>query len=179
MQYLLFLLTVLILDLHTPKLPTFIDLLNQWPSWLSYTLSYLFIAVIWANHHYILRLASAVTPRLIWFNLTHLFSVSLLPLATSWMAVSNLSPQPIAFYTAVSSIINFTYLLLVWELSIHSKVHRVVSKARWKMLLRPILTLSLFCAATIIALSHPLIALTVCFFCLSAYFRPHTFNIAS
>ena len=30
-----------------------------------------------------------------WFNFAHLFSVSLLPLATAWMAVSKLAPQPV------------------------------------------------------------------------------------
>jgi len=29
-------------------------------------------------------------PRLLWFNFAHLFSVSLLPLSTAWMAVSEL-----------------------------------------------------------------------------------------
>jgi uncharacterized membrane protein len=32
-----------------------------------------------------------------WFNFAHLFSVSLLPLSTAWMAVSELAPQPVAF----------------------------------------------------------------------------------
>jgi len=43
----------------------------------------------------LLRYAREATPRLMWFNFAHLFSVSLLPLSTAWMAVSRLSPQPV------------------------------------------------------------------------------------
>ncbi len=54
--------------------------------------SYVFIAIVWANHHHLMRYAATATPRLMWFNFAHLFSVSLLPLSTAWMAVSELAP---------------------------------------------------------------------------------------
>jgi Endosomal/lysosomal potassium channel TMEM175 len=52
--------------------------------------SYLFIAIVWTNHHYLMRYATEATPRLLWFNFAHLFSMSLLPLSTAWMAVSKI-----------------------------------------------------------------------------------------
>src|SRR6266511_5559244 len=39
-----------------------------------------------------------------------------LPLSTAWMAVSKLAPQPVAFYAAVFSLVNATYISLIWEL---------------------------------------------------------------
>src|SRR5207244_5584179 len=95
------LITELALGLHPPERPTFQAFLKLWPTWLSYAVSYLFIAIVWANHHYLLRYAREATPRLMWFNFAHLFSVSLLPLSTASMAVSRLSSQPVAFYAAV------------------------------------------------------------------------------
>jgi len=92
---------VLVLELRPPEQPTFEALLERWPTWLSYAVSYLFIEIVWANHHYLLRYAREATPRLMWFNFAHLFSVSLLPLSTASMAVSRLSSQPVAFYAAV------------------------------------------------------------------------------
>jgi uncharacterized membrane protein len=92
------LITVLVLELRPPELPTFKALLLLWPTWLSYAVSYLFIAIVWTNHHYLMRFATEATPRLLWFNFAHLFSISLLPLSTAWMAVSKLAPQPVAFY---------------------------------------------------------------------------------
>jgi uncharacterized membrane protein len=38
------LITVLVLDLHPPEVPTFKALMSLWPTWLSYAVSYLFIA---------------------------------------------------------------------------------------------------------------------------------------
>lgn len=86
------LITVLVLELRPPAQPTFAALLALWPTWLSYAVSYLFIAIVWANHHYLIRYAGEATPRLLWFNFAHLFSMSLLPLSTAWMAVSELAP---------------------------------------------------------------------------------------
>ena len=44
------LITVLVLELRPPDIPTFKALLSLWPTWLSYAVSYLFIAIVWANH---------------------------------------------------------------------------------------------------------------------------------
>ena len=55
------LITVLVLELRPPARPTFEALLALWPTWLSYAVSYLFIAIVWANHHYLMRHASEAT----------------------------------------------------------------------------------------------------------------------
>src|SRR6202000_521415 len=72
------LITVLVLELRPPELPSFAALLALWPTWLSYAVSYVFIAIVWTNHHYLFRYAEEVTPQLLWFNFAHLFSMSLL-----------------------------------------------------------------------------------------------------
>ncbi len=100
------LITVLVLDLRPPELPTYKAVLLLWPTWLSYAVSYLFIAIVWANNHHLMRYATTATPRLMWFNFAHLFSVSLLPLSTAWMAVSELAPQPVSFYAGVFFLVN-------------------------------------------------------------------------
>ncbi len=41
------LITVLVLELRPPEIPTYAALLAQWPHWLSYAVSYLFIAIVW------------------------------------------------------------------------------------------------------------------------------------
>ncbi len=74
---------MLVLELRPPELPTFDALLLLWPTWLSYAVSYLFIAIVWTNHHYLMRYATEATSRLMWFNFAHLFSMSLLPLSTA------------------------------------------------------------------------------------------------
>jgi uncharacterized membrane protein len=160
------LITVLVLELRPPELPTFKSLLLLWPTWLSYAVSYLFIAIVWTNHHHLLRYATEATPRLLWFNFAHLFSVSLLPLATAWMAVSNLAPQPVAFYAAVFFLVNATYILLIRELIDRSPIDDVAPKVRRIMRIRSIVTLGLFGIAAIVALEFPLAGLGICCCCL-------------
>ena len=166
------LITVLVLELRPPEIPTFKALLSLWPTWLSYAVSYLFIAIVWANHHHLLRYATQATPRLMWFNFAHLFSVSLLPLSTAWMAVSKLAPQPVAFYAAVFFLVNATYILLIRELVDRALVEEVTPRERRIMHIRSIATLCIFGLAGVTALKYPLIGLGMCCCCLIVYLKP-------
>jgi uncharacterized membrane protein len=166
------LITVLVLELRPPELPTFKALLLLWPTWLSYAVSYLFIAIVWTNHHHLMRYATEATPRLMWFNFAHLFSVSLLPLSTAWMAVSRLAPQPVAFYAAVFFLVNATYICLIRELIDRGPLEGVSSMARRSMRFRSITTLCLFVVATLVALKYPLAGLGICICCLIVYLKP-------
>jgi uncharacterized membrane protein len=163
------LITVLVLDLRPPEHASFDALIALWPRWLSYAMSYLFIAIVWLNHHYLLRFATEATPRLLWFNFAHLFSMSLVPLSTAWMAESKLAPQPVAFYAAVFFLVNATYSALIRELIDRDGISPSVRRI---MRVRSIATLGLFVAAAITALKFPLVAIGLCLCCLIVYLRP-------
>lgn len=171
------LITVLVLELRPPELPTFKALLSLWPTWLSYAVSYLFIAIVWANHHHLLHFAREATPRLMWFNFAHLFSVSLLPLSTAWMAVSKLAPQPVAFYAAIFFLVNITYVGLIWELIEPMPLTEVSAKERRIMRLRSIITLCVFGAAAVVALKYPVVGLGMCICCLIVYLKPEALAV--
>jgi uncharacterized membrane protein len=166
------LITVLVLDLRPPELPTFNALLLLWPTWLSYAVSYLFIAIVWTNHHHLMRYATEVNLRLLWFNFAHLFSISLLPFSTAWMAKSELAPQPVAFYAAVFFLVNATYICLIWELVDRIPIDEISLTVRKIMRFRSIATLCLFGAAAVAALRYPLIGLGICICCLIVYLKP-------
>src|SRR6201994_3764191 len=144
------LITVLVLELRPPEQPTFKALLALWPTSLSYLVSYLFIAIVWTNHHHLMRYATEATPRLVWSNFAHLFSMSLLPLSTAWMAVSELAPQPVAFYAAVFFLVNATYLALIWELIDRTPGGKIPLRVRKTMRARSLMTLCLFGAAAVV-----------------------------
>lgn len=166
------LITVLVLELRPPELPTYQALLLLWPRWLSYAVSYLFIAIVWINHHYLMRYATEATPRLLWFNFAHLLAMSLLPLSTAWMAVSELAPQPVSFYAAVFFLVNATYVCLIWALLDRPPGDEIAPRVRRMMRLRSITTLCLFGAAAIVALWSPRIGLGICICCLMVYLKP-------
>ena len=106
--------TILVLDLHPPDTPTVDALLSLWPGGLSYGASYLFLAIVWLNHHYLMRYADLVTPQLLWANFAHLFPVSLVPFATAWSASTHLAAVPVAAYAGIFVLVNATYLMLCW-----------------------------------------------------------------
>lgn len=166
------LITVLVLELRPPESPTFAALLALWPTWLSYAVSYVFIAIVWANHHHLMRYASETTPRLMWFNFAHLFSVSLLPLSTAWMAVSELAAQPVAFYAAVFFLVNATYVALLWDLVGRAPAGEVQPPERRIMRTRSIVTLATFAIAAGVALRFPVAGLAMCCCCLIVYLKP-------
>jgi uncharacterized membrane protein len=166
------LITVLVLELRPPELPTFKAFLLLWPTWLSYAVSYLFIAIVWTNHHYLMHYATEATPRLLWFNFAHLFSMSLLPLSTAWMAKSELAPQPVAFYAAVFFLVNANYICLIWELIYRIPVDEVSPTVRRIMRFRSVTTLCLFGMASVVALKYPLVGLGICVCCLIVYLKP-------
>src|SRR5882724_5314069 len=93
--------TVMVLELRAPDQPSFSALWPLWPTAISYAVSYLFIAIIWINHHHLLRFVGPPTLRLMWINFVHLFMVSLLPFATAWVARTRLASAPVALYAGL------------------------------------------------------------------------------
>jgi len=93
----------MVLDLKKPETASFAALGHLWPTWVSYLASYLFIAIVWVNHHFLLKNCPRVTTRLIWANFGHLFVVSLIPFLTAWMAETRLEAVPVALYAFDSS----------------------------------------------------------------------------
>lgn len=93
--------TVMVLELKAPDQPTFSALWPLWPTAISYAVSYLFIAIIWINHHHLMRFVGPPTLSLIWINFVHLFMVSLLPFATAWIARTKLASSSVVLYAGL------------------------------------------------------------------------------
>jgi uncharacterized membrane protein len=166
------LITILVLELRPPQADTFSDLLPLWPTGLSYAVSYLFIAIVWVNHHHLFGYAEVATPRLVWFNFAHLFSVSLIPFATEWIADSRLAAAPVALYAAVFVLVNVTYLALCWE-AVDRPAHEDVSQRVRRLLrMRSFVTIAVFAVAALVALGWPVVAMALICLCLVGYLRP-------
>lgn len=162
--------TILVLQLRAPNAASFAALLPLWPTALGYAVSYLFLAIVWVNHHHLLRYAQAATPRLIWSNFAHLFSMSLLPFSTAWMARTHFAPAPVSVYAGVFVMVNATYLLLCHELVDRQRRHD--ERVRRVMRMRSILTLATFATASLVSLRFPLWGLSLCCACLVFYVSP-------
>jgi len=148
--------TIMVLDLRPPSQTTLAALLPLWPAALSYAVSYLFIAIVWVNHHHLLRFAEHATPRLIWVNFAHLFMVSLVPFSTAWVADTRLAAVPVSVYAAVFVLVNLAYCAFVWEVLAQAEVKEISARMRRITLTRSFLTLGMFVIAMLLSLKFPL-----------------------
>jgi TMEM175 potassium channel family protein len=147
--------TIMVLELRAPDQPAFSALWPLWPTAISYAVSYLFIAVIWINHHYLMRLVGPPTLRLMWMNFVHLFMVSLLPFATAWIARTRLASSPVAFYAGLFVCIDIAYNVFEHEVLARAGATLVSERSRRLARRRSLVVLAIFTTAMLVALVAP------------------------
>ncbi|MET8525290.1 TMEM175 family protein [Micromonospora sp. NPDC005172] len=92
--------TLLVLEIHPPEDTAYLGrgLVELWPSFLAYVLSFFLIASIWANHHVIFDQVVAADRGLLLLNTVLLMTVAFLPFAASVLAAAfrNGAGEPLA-----------------------------------------------------------------------------------
>jgi uncharacterized membrane protein len=104
--------TIMVLELRPPEEPTLAALAQVAPTFLSYVLSFLFIAIYWNNHHHMMHTVARVNGAILWANMHLLFWLSLVPFTTAWMDESGGAPVPTALYAASFLAPAFAYTIL-------------------------------------------------------------------
>ena len=90
--------TIMVLELKVPHGASLHDLLAVAPIFLSYVMSFIYIAIYWNNHHHFMHLLRRVDGLILWANLHLLFWLSLVPFTTGWMGENDFAPVPTALY---------------------------------------------------------------------------------
>ena len=103
--------TVMVLDLKAPASDAPAALLELWPSFAIYLVSFVFLAIYWINHHAIIGAAPRATASLIWANNALLFCLSLIPFATAYVGATRLAPFPTAVYAALQFACGLAFML--------------------------------------------------------------------
>lgn len=93
--------TIMVLELKVPHDARLSALRAVAPEFLSYLLSFAYLAIFWNNHHHFFHLLRRVDGTLLWANMHWLFWLSLLPFATGWMGVNDFATVPTAAYGLV------------------------------------------------------------------------------
>ena len=164
--------TIMVLELRAPDQPTFSALWPLWPTAISYAVSYLFIAIIWINHHYLMRLVGPPTLRLIWINFVHLFMISLLPFATAWVARTRLASSPVVFYAALFVCIDIAYNVFERQVFAGAAADQVSERTRRIARRRSLVVLAIFTAAMLIAFVAPRVGFGLICGALILHLRP-------
>jgi uncharacterized membrane protein len=84
--------TLLVLNIQVPHLsPTHAaevinGLLSQWPSYLSYFITFMSLGTVWIGHHRVFKFVRSVDPTLQLLNIIFLMFITLMPFTTAFFA---------------------------------------------------------------------------------------------
>ena len=114
-----FAMTLMVLQFDTPS-PDRVaagrlarDVIEQWPSLLSYILTFLVVASFWVAHHRTFRYIRSGDAVLVWLNILFLLSISFLPFPTEVMGEYGDTAFAAIFYAA-SMTVTSLLLTLIW-----------------------------------------------------------------
>jgi uncharacterized membrane protein len=116
------LITIMVLELKVPHGTDWEALQPVIPVFLTYVLSFIFLAIYWNNHHHLLHAVQHIDGAVLWANMHLLFWLSLVPFATGWMNDNHFERLPVALYGFIFLCASIAYYLLVRTLiRSHSK----------------------------------------------------------
>ena len=104
--------TIMVLELKVPHGTDFSVLRPLVPVFLTYVLSFIYVAIYWNNHHHLLHAVQRVNAGILWANLHLLFWLSLIPFVTGWMGENHFKELPTALYGFVLLMAAIAYWLL-------------------------------------------------------------------
>lgn len=101
--------TIMVLELHVPEHPGLAGLIELWPIFLAYVLSFTYVAIYWVNHHRLFTHARRVSNSLLWSNMALLFTLSLIPFVTAYLGEHGFGHFAILLYILGLALPALTY----------------------------------------------------------------------
>jgi len=152
--------TIMVLELKVPHGADWTALVKLWPVFLSYVLSFLYVAIYWNNHHHMLHTVHHVNGGILSANMHLLFWLSLIPFATGWMGENGFAQLPVAIYGVSLLMPAIAYFMLqnmiIRAHGLGSHLARALGRdAKGK------LSVVLYAAAIGLAFIHPAIACAI------------------
>ena len=104
--------TIMVLELKVPHGAELKALAPLVPTFLTYVLSFVYVAIYWNNHHHLYHAVHHVTGGTLWANMHLLFWLSLVPFCTGWMDENHYAPITVAAYGVVLIGAGISYFIL-------------------------------------------------------------------
>lgn len=114
--------TIMVLELRIPTGSDWHSLQALSPKFISYVISFLYVAIYWNNHHHMIHTVKTVTGSILWANTHLLFWLSLVPFVTAWAGENHFAELPVAAYSFVLLMAAIAYFILSKTIiSVHGK----------------------------------------------------------
>ena len=152
--------TIMVLELKVPHGAELGALAKLWPVFLSYVLSFIYIAIYWNNHHHMMHTVTQVNGAMLWANMHWLFWLSLIPFATGWLGENHFAKLPTALYGVTLLLVAIAYFILQ-QVIIRAQGGQSVLRAAVGKDLKGKISPMIYVAAIVLAFVNPWFALAL------------------
>lgn len=121
--------TIMVLEFKVPHGFELVDLKPLIPKFLSYILSFIYLAIYWNNHHHMMHTVKHVTGGILWANIHLLFWLSLIPFTTDWMGENSFKSMPMALYGVVLLMAAIAYYILQIQIIKNHRPNSILARA--------------------------------------------------
>ena len=145
--------TIMVLELEKPAGDKFADLMQLWPTLMTYFLSFLFVATYWVNHHMLFQKAERINVKILWCNIAWLFVMSLIPFITNWVGSYPTSQMPLMFYFADMALGTLIFHLMFYLIAIE-----LGQKETFRLSARNYVSMATYIVVAVLASFSPILA---------------------
>lgn len=121
--------TIMVLEFKVPSDTSIHALVQMSHKFLSYILSFIYVAIYWNNHHHMMHTVKSVNGKILWANLHLLFWLSLIPFATAWIGEHHFASFPMMVYGIILLMNGIAFNILQYQIICSHGLNSDLAKA--------------------------------------------------